>query len=242
MTLTTLICALVLALAFIFGDRLERFAESLGHRRWMSFAAGVSTAYVFVEVIPELSLHNQAAVEIAGNHPLFGAQRIYGQALVAFVVLYGLDHFVPKRKHRTGGEQGVAFDGADLLQIAGFAVYSWLIGYFLMERAEKGVLVLGLYTAAMGLHFMIVDHMLRESRGEVYGRHGYWILAVSVPLGWLSGGYMPVSKLTFARLFAWVAGGMLITSAQAELPTEREGRFWPFCVGAAGYAMLILAV
>jgi hypothetical protein len=31
-----------------------------------------------------------------------------------------------------------------------------------------------------------------------------------------------------------------MNSLIAELPKEKEGRFWPFCGGAAGYAVLLL--
>jgi hypothetical protein len=45
--------------------------------------------------------------------------------------------------------------------------------------------------------------------------------------------------VVFARLFAVLAGGVVITSLSAELPGDREGRFWPFCLGAAVYAVLL---
>jgi hypothetical protein len=45
--------------------------------------------------------------------------------------------------------------------------------------------------------------------------------------------------VVFARLFAFLAGGVVITTVTVELPGERRGRFWPFCLGAAGYAVLL---
>lgn len=235
------VCAFALATAYALGEWLERFAESLGHRRWMSFAAGVSVAYVFVDVLPELSLRNQAVVQIEGEHPLFGAQRIYGLALVAFVLLYGLDHLVSVKKRGPAAEDESTSDFVDVLQVVGFTVYSWMIGYLLVERAEKGTLALALYVVAMGLHFLIIDHSLQEKRGRNYRRLGRWVLAASVPVGCLAGSLTPISEVAFARLFAFVAGGMVMTSAQAELPTEREGRFWPFCLGSIVFAILLLA-
>jgi hypothetical protein len=238
------ICAFALSMTFALGEWLERFAESLGHRRWISFAAGVSTAYVFVDVLPELSERNQVVVQIEGGHLLFGEQRIFGLALFAFVLLYGLDHLVSTktREPSESASQGApAFDFVDWLQVAGFAIYSWMIGYLLVERVEKGTLSLGLYVVAMSLHFLIVDHSLQEKRGRSYRRFGRWVLAASVPLGCLAGSVSPISEVTFARLFAFIAGGMIMTSAQAELPKEREGRFWPFCLGAILYAVLLLA-
>ena len=41
----------------------------------------------------------------------------------------------------------------------------------------------------------------------------------------------PLPEVLLARLFAVLAGGVVITSLGAELPDDREGRFWPFCLG-----------
>ena len=68
------------------------------------------------------------------------------------------------------------------------------------------------------------------------------MLAASVLLGWLAGVTVELSEVVLARLFAILAGGVVITSLRAELPREREGRFWYFSLGAVAYAaVLILA-
>jgi hypothetical protein len=91
----------------------------------------------------------------------------------------------------------------------------------------------------MALHFLIVDHALREEHGRAYDRTGRWVLAASVLMGWAVGTTTALSEVVFARLFAVLAGGVVITSLKAELPGEREGRFWPFCLGAVAYAVLL---
>jgi hypothetical protein len=50
-----------------------------------------------------------------------------------------------------------------------------------------------------------------------------------------------MSDLTFARLFAVLAGGVVITSVQGELSGERSGRFWPFLLGALVFAVLLMS-
>jgi hypothetical protein len=60
--------------------------------------------------------------------------------------------------------------------------------------------------------------------------------------GWLVGAITHVPEPVLARLFALVVGGVVITSMKAELPREGEGHFWPFCLGAAGYTLLLLAI
>lgn len=213
-------------------------------RRWISAAAGVSVAYVFVDVLPELSSLNRVLVEAGGGESaLFAEQRIYILVLVAFVVMYGLQHFVVKARGRGPSEaerEGV--EPAYLLQLAGFAFYAALIGYLLVERAEDGPVTVATYTAAMAIHFVIVNHSLSEENEESYGRKGRWWVAGSVVAGCLVGLALPLSEVAFARLFAILAGGVTITSLGAELPDDRRGRFWPFCAGALAYAALLMAL
>ena len=74
-------------------------------------------------------------------------------------------------------------------------------------------------SASMGgpLHFLIVDHALREEHGRAYDRTGRWVLAASVLMGWAVGTTTPLSEVAFARLFAVLAGGVVITSLKAEM-------------------------
>jgi len=204
-------------------------------------AAGVSVAYVFVDVLPELASQNQAIVSAAGNAPLlFAEQRIYVLALMSFVALYGIEHLVLASRKEGGGVNDVtANDAIYRLHLWGFAAYSALIGYLLSERAERGHLALTVYTVAMTVHFLIVDHSLFEQHRERYARVGRWTLAISVVAGASFGMITSLSDVVFARLFALLAGGVVITSLRAELPDEREGRFWPFCLGAVIFAAVL---
>jgi hypothetical protein len=91
-----------------------------------------------------------------------------------------------------------------------------------------------------GLHFVVVNHSLSEEHGKLYRRHGHWVLAASVLVGWGLGRIEPLSDAVFARLFALLAGGVVITSLRAELPDDRRGRFWPFCISAIGFSALLM--
>ena len=216
-------------------------ARLLTHRRAISAAAGVSVAYVFVDVLPELAARNRALLETTGER-LFAEQRIYILTLMSFVVMYGIDHIVlsrhEERRDRVARRER---DGVYWLHLAGFAAYSVLIGYLLVERVERGAVALVVYTLAMAVHFVIVSHSLAEEHGDLYRRHGHWVLAVSVFAGWAIGSLAHFSEATVARLFALLAGGVVITSLRSELPDDRSGRFWPFCMGSAAFAGALLA-
>ena len=49
-------------------------------------------------------------------------------------------------------------------------------------------------------------------------------------------------EVVISRLFAFVAGGVVMTSMNEELPRERAGRFWWFVLGSTGYALVLLMV
>ena len=144
------------------------------------------------------------------------------------------------REHRRKSVAAGDADAVFWLQLAGYAAYSALIGYLVIERAERGVLPLVAYTFAMAVHFLIVDHALEEEHGRAYQAWGRRLLAASVLVGWLIGVMAPLSEVAIARLFAVLAGGVVITSLRAELPDDREGRFWPFCIGAMVFAAALI--
>jgi hypothetical protein len=94
----------------------------------------------------------------------------------------------------------------------------------------------------MSLHFAVVGNALVREHGHAYHRRGRWLLAASVLAGWLTSAMAPVAEIVISRLFAFVAGGVVITSMNEELPREREGRFWWFVLGSTGYTIVLLMV
>ncbi|MCC6193002.1 MAG: hypothetical protein IT518_00915 [Burkholderiales bacterium] len=220
------------------GD-LERFWT---RNSYISAAAGISVAYIFVDVLPELELQRQVVVKAAdGAEILFAEQRIYMLALLSFVVVYGLEHMVlVTRESRRESVAAGETDAVYWIQLAGYASYSALIGYLVVERGERGVLALGVYAFAMAVHFLIVDHALTEEHGRAYAPQGRRLLAASVLVGWFVGVATPLSEPVVARLFAVLAGGVVLTSLRAELPDDRQGRFWPFCFGAIIFAVFLI--
>ncbi|HYP71109.1 MAG TPA: hypothetical protein VEP93_09500 [Variovorax sp.] len=244
MQLLPLLAACVLAAVYGLGRSVREggpLAAVWGPRRRISAAAGVSIAYVFVDVLPELAVQNESLRRAAEGAALFAEQRIYLLSLLSFVVMYGIDHIVLSRRAQRHAhvERGES-DPAYWLHIAGYAAYSALIGYLLVERAARGYAALAVYVLAMAVHFVVVNHSLAEEHGKVYRRQGHWILAASVLAGCAFGMAGPLSEATFARMFALLAGGVVMTSLRSELPDDRNGRFWPFCSAAVVFAIVLV--
>jgi hypothetical protein len=164
---------------------------------------------------------------------------MYALALASFIVFYGLDHMVLSKREHGGSADTGERDAVYWLHLIGFAAYSCLIGYLVIERAERGWLALATYTFAMAVHFLIVGHALSEEHGLQHRSSRGWLLAFCVLAGWLMGSTSRLSEPMFARLFAMLAGGVVITSIGHELPGDRRGRFWPFCSGAVLFALVL---
>ena len=51
---------------------------------------------------------------------------------------------------------------------------------------------------------------------------------------------MAVPPFALAHLLAFVSVAIIMSSAVMELPSEKDGRFWPFVIGGLAYALLLL--
>ncbi|MDP9354239.1 MAG: hypothetical protein M3R02_02980 [Chloroflexota bacterium] len=222
-----------------------RFLEGTPRSVWLSLAGGVSVAYVFVHLLPDLAEGQVAVAEALGEGLTFLEHHIYLLALVGLALFYGLDRAAlsSRRQRRAQAREDRTSEGVFWLHIASFGVYNALIGYVLHQRAEEGrSQVLALFAVAMGLHFVVNDFGLREHHKAAYGRIGRWVLVAALLLGWVVGLAGEISEATLAVILAFLAGGIILNVLKEELPEERESRYWAFLLGAGAYAVLLLAL
>jgi hypothetical protein len=231
----TLAAALVLTSVYVFGGKLR---ASSHHRRWVSIAAGVSVATIFVDLLPEIS-EGQArfSADLRRDAALFPEQSIYLAAMLGFVLFYGLEYMV-SASSAEDEPSGLFFS----FQIAAFAAYSSLIAYLLVHSVWNGAPSLLLYGLAMAFHLLLVDHSLARERRGLYKSRGRWILALAVMAGWSAGILTSIPEEWLARITGFISGGVIMNSLVVELPEGRGGRFWYFALAAATYSVVLLFV
>ncbi|ELY35948.1 hypothetical protein [Natronorubrum tibetense] len=248
-TLGVLFVAGGLAAVHVGAGRLE-FLRGMPRSRWLSLCGGISVAYVFVHLLPEVTEHQSRVVEaleptnvvLAATHE----RSLFIAALVGFTLFYGLEQIVRRSRRgsdseTSGGErtiQGVS--GVFWIHVGSFALYNGLIGYLLLHREETGVSSLVLYAMAMGVHFVVNDYGLREHHRATYDRIGRWLLAGSILGGAAVGALVGVPELVLSLLLAFLAGGVILNVIKEELPADRESRFWAFAAGLVGYTIILL--
>ncbi len=240
--ITTALIAIALSLTHLFSGKL-RFAK-VPRNRWLSGAGGVSVAYVFVHILPELSEHQKVLERTQTGLIFYLEHHVYLLALLGLSVFYGLERMASKSRdsQEKAGKGDVTTQGVFWVHIASFAVYNALIGYLLMHREEPDIKNLLLYSLAMALHFVVNDFGLRENHKHIYDRIGRWILAAAIIVGWVIGSGTQIGKAAIAVIFAFLAGGIVLNILKEELPENRESRFWAFALGAAIYSILLLAL
>jgi hypothetical protein len=243
MTILTAFLVAGMALVHLFSEKLT-FLRGIPRSPWLSMAGGVSVAYVFLHILPELSARQGAIEEAAGLLGLaFLEHHVYIMALLGLGLFYGLERAAKARREPSGGEEGSkSAAGVFWLHMASFSVYNALIGYLLLHREEQGLRSLLFFFFAMSLHFVVNDYGLREDHKGDYDRIGRWLLAVAVFVGWGIGVVTEIPEPAVAVLFAFLAGGVVLNVLKEELPRERKSRFWAFALGAIAYAIVLLTL
>lgn len=238
-----LLIVIAFVLVHVFGGRLAFLAKT-PRSIWLSAAGGVSVAYVFVHLLPELADHQDVIGERARDAGLLGAieSHAYLIALLGLGLYYGVERFARSKgaQQSSGGGGQETPLGVFWVHLGAFALYNVLIGYLLLQRQESDLRTLIIYGVAMSLHFIVNDQGLRQHHGQTYHRYGRWLLAAAPVAGLLLGLVMNVSAMLLSALFAFLAGGIILNVLKEELPEDRGSRFPAFALGATSYAALLL--
>jgi hypothetical protein len=237
--LTTGPAALLFAAIFLLGQHFHPLRRFIRDRRSvLSFTAGMSIAYVFVRMMPELNEARELLLESADSRWLpFEGVAIYFLALLGFLGSYGLDH-LREGPAPPAGEGGG--EGQSAMHLGGTAAYVAMMSYLLVRSAGESVPATVGFALAFGGHFLALDHSLFDRFRDDYLRRGRWLLAASSLFGWLLGLLLVLPPLALALLLAFISGGVIMTNALMELSEGKDGRFLPFMAGALVYGLLLI--
>jgi hypothetical protein len=242
--LATLLTVLVLAIV-----HLAAGTTALLGLRWrpraLSAASGVSVAYVFLDLLPDLA-EQQSVIDRVGLFPSLD-RHIYILALVGLTVSLWVETASreSRRRRRAIGEPDETGTATFWLSIISFMVLNAAIGYAVASPGDRAVEPLWMFAVAMGLHFLANDHSLVEHHGDRYQRIGRWLLVAGLITGWLIGS-LPAVEIRpdiLALVLAYIAGGTIMNILRHELPdTDRSGDVVAFATAATVYGVLLLSL
>ncbi|MEL6359147.1 MAG: hypothetical protein AAFQ01_04330 [Bacteroidota bacterium] len=234
--------AIAFAFVHLYGCRLK-FLDITPRSGWLSASSGISVAYVFIHILPDLS---EAQQDLQSSITLldFFEHHVYVAALIGMVAFYGLERLAKesREKNVVDGDGDVTELGVFSLHMLSFTIYNLLIGYLLLHQEDPSVAGLILYAIAIGTHLLVNDYGLRSHHKGAYQKVGRWILAAAIITGWVVGTQLTISEAALAVVFALLAGSIILNVLKEELPEERQSRFWIFAVGVSSYTVILLTV
>ena len=242
MLFISFLAVLGLATVHLFAGKLA-FLMGKPRSVWLSASGGLSVAFVFLYLLPELAARQddieqsnlQASLNFLDHH-------VYLLALTGMTAFYGLERIAKTTRHRQrpapaeNGQNEHVF----WAHLASFSFYNLAIGYMLVNEPPS-VWNLVLFFVAMALHFLVIDFSFREHYKNVYHDKGRWFLSGAVMTGWAVGIFIEIPDLAMNVATAFIAGGIILNALKEELPEERQSRFWPFLLGAALYSTVAVA-
>ena len=237
------VLAACLGLVHVFASRTQ-WVRRIPQRWWVSIAGGVSIAYIFLDILPELS-HAQTEVDHS-SVPLVAylENHVYILALAGLAIFYGLEKLALRsRSHqqKTSGND-CTHPGIFWLHMGSFALYNGILGFLLWEAEGHGLVACLLLFFTLTLHFLVNDIGLQKHHKQAYDRLGRWLLATAILLGWILGHSIHETGAAVAAIWALVAGGIILNVLKEELPEEQDSHFGMFVVGAVSYSALLLVL
>jgi hypothetical protein len=207
--------------------------------RWLSFAGGVAVAYVFLQLLPELTRAQQNTAEQHGRGPWLREHLLFLVSLAGAATLFGIER-AAKRTKQTRKERGAEERAAAWvfwLHAALMSVYVAFIAYLLFDRERPAeVAVLGL---VMALHFSGIAVALADDYRSLYSTRGRWLLAAAVLAGGIYSYLATLPETVHHLVLSVLAGAVIFSVIKEEIPPEQQSRFWAVAAGIAVAATLL---
>jgi hypothetical protein len=173
--------------------------------KWLSFSGGIAITYIILRLLPELAANQQTL-----NHhyqiPSFLSDTfMYLLALVGLVAFYGFEMHARQKGGNNTGNKNIFY-----IHIIAFAIYNFLIGYFISASHSPVNEEIWLYSLAMAFHLIVTDYGLADHHPSLYARTGRWILISSLGIGGVLSILLQVKLLYLHMGQGFLAGAVII--------------------------------
>jgi multisubunit Na+/H+ antiporter MnhE subunit len=237
--------AAILTIAFVHAG--AGAASVLRHpwqSRLLSAAAGISVAYVIVDLMPEVVAWQQV---LSSSGPMQGLPHQTATIVLAgFIVAFWIETVARRTLTQRRAE---AEDESELgtfrANLATAFLMNLMIGYAVAAPSNEPIQPLWLFAGVMALYSVVNDHALAEHHPERYRKRGRWLLVAALFAGWIVG-TLSVSTTphwAFGLLTAYLLGGIMFNVMRHQLPyTERPVDALAFAAAAIVYGGLALSM
>lgn len=219
---------LILAAIHLFANRTQILGW-VWKGNFLSFAAGISFAYVFVDLLPELEKGQSVLKRSFGDILPYLDRHTYVIALLGVLFYYGLHT-----------QSTSSSDRNFWMSLGGYLLFNFFIGASLSDVNNPEIQPLLLFTIAMGMHYFIADHNANNENGPLYNQRGRWFLVLALFLGYLVGYLTSIPDTVVAIAVSFISGGVLLNVLRYELPKREQVGYYFFLMGSLIFTLIIL--
>lgn len=223
-----LLALVVLVIIHLFANK-SQILGWVWHGRFLSLAAGISFAYVFVDLLPSLEKGQPALKKAFDNIIPYLDLHAYVLALLGVLFYYGLH------------TQNMTVRNF-WLSISGYLLFNFFVGASLSDSSNPEIQPIALFTIALGMHYFIHDHNCRDDNPLLYQSKVRWLLAGVLVLGFVVGKLTHIPESIVAIVISFVSGGMILNSLRYELPKREKVGYVFFVIGSLLYTGIILVL
>lgn len=212
-----LLLGLFLGLIHFFSENLKP-EEGLKHYRIISFAAGISIAYLFLDLLPQTY---EAAVYLK--------QLVFVFLLLGFAIF----HLAEKFAYQHSDQDKLARELKEIHSISFFGYY-FLVGIVLRDKIQISILEGSLFMIPIALHAGLSTASLARIHGEI--RESFSLkttLSLSTLLGVIFAILIQVPVVLNNILISFIAGILLYIIVKEFLPEKKKGQPLFFVIGLA---------
>lgn len=217
----------IITLVHYFGERIDEETASY-QAPITSFASGLTLAYIFLQLFPELT----TAVSLQDN-------------MVFMPVLAGVAaiHLIEKHIYRRERDPNAIRKDFKEMHTGILLLYHLVIGILLFQLLQTSTVRGTLFFLPILLHTTVSSLSLSEIHEDILHTP---VVITSVSLAPLIGvaiaSIYPIPSALFYTLLGLVTGILLYTTMRDSLPHVDSGAIPAFVLGTLGYGALIVAI
>jgi zinc transporter ZupT len=208
--------AITLSLLLVFGPQIRTRLHN--HTLQVSsFGGGVAIAYVFLVLFPE----------VEHSREILGAS-VHVITVLSLLVFFALEVLLSRLRAREHAPDHSHHNAERFwFHIAIIWVYTWLVMFTVPEDAADNLVYVLAASATISVHLLYKDYVLRGHYDGKFEQAGRFVLALAPIAGWLSHQIVQPSDGTLEIMIAILAGVLIQSVFQEELPpVERMSYRW----------------
>lgn len=231
LTIFSIIAACSIALMHINYERIAKLLDRYWSS-WSTASGGFAVGYVFLQMLPKLTLVGNKGMDKFPQNPMLGLTIIYIFVLLGFVCYWIID--INSNEERTDKPFWRK------IQVISFFFYSILMGELIgsTKLAQiKPVYYLVLFSILF--HLAGMNHIFHHWHPRFFHRKLRWLLAAGTIIG-VSGGLLDLFSGKIIDLAtAFMGGAILMNVIYYEMPRKKGDKTTPFLLGIVSFAIVI---